>query len=123
MGNPKHEAALAARKRGEKIEGPTLLTQPAVAKLLRDGLYTLEYDNQGVQKAGASNSNPDSTWVNFDISNGQGTKVGYFHIHPDKRKKCGYASGNLRMLDDSSFGSYMVGRATDWQWLCDQLNA
>jgi len=122
MGNPKQEAALAARKAGQKIEAPVQLTAPAVSKLISSGVYALSYDEQGVQKASASNSNPDSTWVNFDITTTGGKKVGYFHIHPDKSKKCGYASGNLRMNDDSSFGSYMVGRATDWQWLCNSLN-
>ncbi len=122
MGDPKKDATLAARRRGEKIEAPIQLTSPAVAKLLSSGVYMLKYDGKGQQKAGPSNSNPDSIWVNFDICNAQGNVVGHYHIHPDKRKRFGYASGNLRLKDESSFGSYMVGRATDWQWLCDDLN-
>jgi hypothetical protein len=122
MGDPKKEAALAARKAGQKIERPVQLTAPAVSKLIQNGVYKLAYDGQGLQQAGASNSNPDSTWINFNITTTGGKKVGYFHIHPDKRKKCGYASGNLRIDDDSSFGNYLVGRATDWQWVCDWLN-
>jgi len=122
MGNPKQEAVLAAKKAGEKIEAPVQLTAPAVSKLISSGVYKLSYDGKGVQTASASNSNPDSTWVNFDILTTGDKKVGYFHIHPDKRKRCGYASGNLRIDDESSFGNYMVGRATDWQWLCDWLN-
>ena len=121
MGDPKTEAFLAARKAGVKIDRPVKLTEPALAKLITDGVYMLTYDGQGLQKAGPSNSNPDSTWYNFNIANTAGQTVGHFHIHPDKRKKCGYASGNMRLNDDSSFGSYLVGRATDWQWVGDWL--
>ena len=101
---------------GEKRERQPKLDKSAVETLIRDGLYKVTYDNQGLQKAGPSVSNPDSVWFNFNILNRNDGPVGYYHIHPTSFGR--FHSGNLRMLDNSSFGNYTVGQARDWIELC-----
>ena len=118
----KQNAALAARKKGIPIERPKQLTQIAVAKLIGDGVYSVIYDGEGIQKADASSSNPNSTWYAFDIKTASDKIVGEYHVHPRVGPGASYASGNLRLKDDSSFGQYIVGRATDWKWLCDDIS-
>lgn len=95
------------------------LAVDSVAKFIADGTYVVTYNGNGLQQAGASNSNPDSTWYEFTIKNKGGNVVGEYHIHPYGVGK--FASGNLRIKDSSAFGNYMVGRATDWQPLCNSV--
>jgi hypothetical protein len=114
------------QRRGEEAR-PTAsrVSTNDVVKNIQGGVYKIVYDQAGLQHADSSNSNPDSTWYHFDIMNTAGQKVGYFHVHPDDRKKCGYASGNLRMFNASAASAQgrdqIIGRALDWQYLCDAI--
>lgn len=97
------------------------LAVDTVVKFISDGTYVVKYRGNGLQQASSSNSNPDSTWYEFDIKNKGGDVVGEYHIHPYGVGK--FASGNLRIKDSSAFGNYMVGRATDWQPLCNTVKS
>jgi hypothetical protein len=97
------------------------LAVDSVAKFISDGTYVVTYDGTGLQQAGPGNSNPDSTWYEFTIKNKGGDVVGEYHIHPTGPGGKFFASGNLRIKDSSSFGNYIVGRATDWRPLCDSV--
>lgn len=78
------------------------------------GQYRILYDGRGLQ------SGNGSTWYAFQIVAPDGKVIGEYHIHP--RRGGGFASGNLRLFANNSFGEVLIGRATDWQWLCDHVN-
>ena len=95
-------------------------TASAVKGEIDGGRYTVTYDGTGLQHAGPSNSNPDSTWYAFTVKGAAGKVIGEYHIHP---KAGGFASGNLKVPFGTSGFMSSVGRATDWQWLCDKVKS
>jgi hypothetical protein len=119
MGDERQEANLARRKSGKPMKLEPQLGQPAVALLISQGKYVVLYDGNGLQTSDSDAPGEKSTWYNFNITTVAGKAMGYYHVHP--KRSGGYASGNLRMNDSSSFGSYNVGRAWDWRNLCKAL--
>lgn len=82
----------------------------------RDREWILVYRKNGLQK---NNGYQKSEWYEYDILDKSDKVIGEYHIHPDRNKWCGYASGNLRLKCKGSFGSAVIGSARSWQDLCE----
>ncbi|MCO6456468.1 MAG: hypothetical protein J5I93_14320 [Pirellulaceae bacterium] len=103
-----------------------------VTKLIRNGTYRVVYDGNGVQ-SNPSGPRSNLTWYAFDIIDQDNHTIGEYHIHPDQRKRCGFASGNLRLFykrvspgrgklpPSESKQSAAILTAPKWQWLCDEV--
>ena len=97
-----------------------LPTQAELKGEILGGRYKVVYDGKGLQRAGATNSNPDCTWYNFLVYSSADKEIGHYHVHPRSSGK-GYASGNLSVNTSGAFGSAIIPQARDWQWLCDKV--
>jgi len=110
----------------EDLEGGA---QTSIVSLIITGQYTFRYDKKGLKSSRSGGRLTE--WYAFEIIAPNGKVIGEYHIHPGRRKG-EYWSGNLRLWTSipSAFdtqegrdhGIVVIGRATDWQWLCDYLN-
>jgi hypothetical protein len=82
------------------------------------GQYRIIYDGRGLQSS--DKGAQYSEWYAFQIIAPNGQVIGEYHIHPGRHG--GFRSGNLRLFANNSFGEVLIGRATDWQWLCDHVS-
>jgi hypothetical protein len=93
--------------------------QTSVVSMIITGQYQIVYDGKGLVTWKTASGT--STGYKFNVI-AQGKIIGEYHIHPNRNRRFPWASGNFRLFVDNSFGSALIGRATDWQWLCDHVS-